>query len=117
MGPREVPARRREQQQAADTQRDQRLSRAASRGAGCAHRSQGECQTTPPGAENGSKRSSFSTTICVLEALLARERARGVPPDVTEARPRGRNTSWIAGCSGGSRPVERSSAIVGSAPA
>jgi hypothetical protein len=40
-------------------------------------------------AENGSTRSSFNTTICVLEALLAWEGAGGVTPDVTEARQRG----------------------------
>ena len=41
-------------------------------------------------AENGSKRSSFNTTICVLEALLAHERsAGGKRPEVTEARLRG----------------------------
>jgi hypothetical protein len=40
-------------------------------------------------AENGSTRSSFNTTICVLEALLEHERAGGRRPDVTEARLRG----------------------------
>jgi len=40
-------------------------------------------------AENGSTRSSFNTTICVLEALLERERAGGATPEVTEARLRG----------------------------
>lgn len=40
-------------------------------------------------AENGSTRSSFNTTICVLEALLEYERARGASPAVTEARLRG----------------------------
>jgi hypothetical protein len=39
-------------------------------------------------AENGSTRSSFNTTICVLEALLEHERT-GARPDVTEARLRG----------------------------
>ena len=39
-------------------------------------------------AENGSTRSSFNTTICVLEALLEHERAGGIP-DVTAARLRG----------------------------
>ena len=38
--------------------------------------------------ENGSTRSSFNTTICVLEALLEHERA-GSRPEVTEARLRG----------------------------
>ena len=40
-------------------------------------------------AENSSTRSSFNTTICVLEALLEHERAAGSRPDVTEARLRG----------------------------
>jgi hypothetical protein len=40
-------------------------------------------------AANGSTRSSFNTTICVLEALLEHERATGGSPEVTEARLRG----------------------------
>ena len=40
-------------------------------------------------AENGSTRSSFNTTICVLEALLEYELAGGNNPKVTEARLRG----------------------------
>lgn len=40
-------------------------------------------------APNGSTRSSFHTTICVLEALLEHERAGGHSPAVTEARRRG----------------------------
>jgi hypothetical protein len=36
-----------------------------------------------------STRSSFNTTICVLEALLEHERATGMSPEVTEARLRG----------------------------
>jgi hypothetical protein len=40
-------------------------------------------------AENGSTRSSFNTTICVLEALLEYELAGGSRPEVTEARLRG----------------------------
>ena len=40
-------------------------------------------------AENGSTRSSFNTTICVLEALLAYELAGGSSPAVTETRLRG----------------------------
>jgi hypothetical protein len=40
-------------------------------------------------AVNGSTRSSFNTTICVLEALLEHERAVGASPEVTEARLRG----------------------------
>jgi hypothetical protein len=40
-------------------------------------------------APNGSTRSSFNTTICVLEALLEYERADGRTPEVTAARFRG----------------------------
>ena len=40
-------------------------------------------------AEHGSTRSSFNTTICVLEALLEWERAGGDTPAVGEARSRG----------------------------
>jgi hypothetical protein len=40
-------------------------------------------------AANGSTRSSFNTTICVLEALLEYELAGERSPDVTEARLRG----------------------------
>jgi len=40
-------------------------------------------------AENGSTRSSFNTTICVLEALLEYERAFGASPEVNGARLRG----------------------------
>ena len=40
-------------------------------------------------AANGSTRSSFNTTICVLEALLEHERAVGTSREVTEARLRG----------------------------
>jgi hypothetical protein len=40
-------------------------------------------------AVNGSTRSSFNTTICVLEALLEHERAVGASPEVTGARLRG----------------------------
>ena len=40
-------------------------------------------------AENGSTRSSFNTTICVLEALLEYERADGSRTGVKEARLRG----------------------------
>jgi hypothetical protein len=39
-------------------------------------------------AERGSVRSSFHTTICVLEGLLAYERARGATAAVTDARVR-----------------------------
>jgi hypothetical protein len=40
-------------------------------------------------AENGSTKSSFNTTICVLEALLEYELAGGSNAEVTEARLRG----------------------------
>src|ERR1700756_1668303 len=40
-------------------------------------------------APKRSMRSSFNTTICVLEALLEHERAGGPTPEVTEARLRG----------------------------
>jgi hypothetical protein len=40
-------------------------------------------------AENGSTRSSFNTTICVLEALLEHELARVSSPELTQARLRG----------------------------
>jgi hypothetical protein len=40
-------------------------------------------------AENGSTRSSFNTTICVLEALLEYELVGGASPVVTAARLRG----------------------------
>jgi len=40
-------------------------------------------------AANGSTRSSFNTTICVLEALLAYERAVGGRQEIIEARLRG----------------------------
>ena len=40
-------------------------------------------------AERGSVRSSFHTTICVLEGLLAFEQSFGARPEVTDARRRG----------------------------
>ena len=40
-------------------------------------------------AENGSTRSSFNTTICVLEALLEHQLAFGASPEVSGARLRG----------------------------
>ena len=40
-------------------------------------------------AERGSVRSSFHTTLCVLEGLLAVENAFGTTSDLTEARTRG----------------------------
>ena len=42
-------------------------------------------------AANGSTRSSFNTTICVLEALLAYEHAAGASQAIIEARLRGQN--------------------------
>ncbi len=42
-------------------------------------------------AENGSARSSFNTTICVLEALLEFERTFGASPEVTASRLRGQD--------------------------
>ena len=42
-------------------------------------------------AENGSTRSSFNTTICVLEALLEHERRAGSSPQVTAGRLRGQD--------------------------
>lgn len=42
-------------------------------------------------AENGSTRSSFNTTICVLEALLEYEQSIESRPEVTEARLRGQD--------------------------
>ena len=42
-------------------------------------------------ATNGSRRSSFNTTICVLEALLAYELRFGNSPEVTTARLRGQD--------------------------
>jgi hypothetical protein len=42
-------------------------------------------------AERGSVRSSFHTTICVLEGLLAFEQAFGASPSVTDARRRGQD--------------------------
>jgi len=42
-------------------------------------------------AERGSVRSSFHTTICVLEGLLAFEQAYGAAPAVTSARERGQS--------------------------
>jgi hypothetical protein len=40
-------------------------------------------------AENGSTRSSFHSTICVLEGLLEHARATGGSAEVTSARLRG----------------------------
>jgi hypothetical protein len=59
-------------------------------------------------AEIGSTRSSFNTTICVLDALLEYDRTFG-DAAVTAARLRGRTTCSSAGCSTGSRPASPSS--------
>ena len=57
-------------------------------------------------AEYGSTRSSFNTTICVLEALLEYERSFGSNPHVSAARGRaGRSTCSNAASSGGCRPA------------
>jgi hypothetical protein len=50
------------------------------------------CEAVEPSAKRPkSKRSSFHTTICVLEGLLAYERAGRKSPAVTKARKRGEN--------------------------
>ncbi len=54
-------------------------------------------------AANGSTRSSFNTTICVLEALLEHERAVGASPEVTGARRRGDRPGRVQ--AGRRRPV------------
>lgn len=51
--------------------------------------------------ERGSVRSSFDTTINVLEGLLAFERATGGSAESVAARAEGRSTSCNAGCSAG----------------
>jgi hypothetical protein len=49
-------------------------------------------------------RSSFHTTICVLEGLLEHERANGASAAATEARVSGeKSISWSAACSGRDR--------------
>jgi hypothetical protein len=67
-------------------------------------------------AENGSTRSSFNTTICVLEALLEHERAGGASNELRAARARGQEYPSSAGFSGGARPATRSSVIARAAP-
>src|SRR5512132_980553 len=57
-------------------------------------------------AANGSTRSSFNTTICVLEALLEHELHAGSSPEVTEPVCAGRSTSSIAVSSAGGRPAK-----------
>ena len=59
-------------------------------------------------AENGSTRSSFNTTICVLEALLEWERTMETPPKSPKRVCAGRSTFWRADSSGGCRPARRS---------
>ena len=57
-------------------------------------------------AANGSTRSSFNTTICVLDGLLEHERTGGAGPALTSAPvSAGRITSLSATCSGGCRPA------------
>jgi hypothetical protein len=56
-------------------------------------------------AENGSTRSSFNTTICVLEALLEYELAGGSNAEVTEARLRGQEYLLERRLFRGSRPA------------
>src|SRR5262245_53293247 len=56
-------------------------------------------------AERGSVRSSFHTTICGLEGLLAYEKANGAAAAVTSALAGRRSTSWSVACSGGCRPA------------
>jgi squalene cyclase len=52
-----------------------------------------------------SRRSSFHTTICVLEGLLEYEKSKGATAAVFEARVRARSISWSAVCSDPSRPA------------
>jgi hypothetical protein len=47
------------------------------------------CEADNGSTHSGSTRSSFNTTICVLEALLEHERACGGTPQVIDARLRG----------------------------
>ena len=63
-----------------------RMSAASSTGCSASSCPTAAGTARPP---NGSTRSSFNTTICVLEALLEHERAAGASPEVTEARLRG----------------------------
>ena len=56
-------------------------------------------------AANGSTRSSFNTTICVLEALLAYEHATGGSPEVIEARLRGQEYFSIDASSAACQPA------------
>ena len=56
-------------------------------------------------AANGSTRSSFNTTICVLEALLEYELAGGSSAGGDGPVSAGRSTSSSAASSGGCRPA------------
>ena len=56
-------------------------------------------------AVNGSTRSSFNTTICVLEALLEHERSLGTNTEVTRRVCAGRSICLSVGCSAGDRPA------------
>ena len=67
-------------------------------------------------AGNGSTRSSFNTTICVLEALLDYERAFGDSPQVTGARLRGQEYLLERRLFRRNRPGRRLSAIARTAP-
>ncbi len=67
-------------------------------------------------AERGSVRSSFHTTICVLEGLLAFEQAFGAAPAVTDARGRAQSTSSSVACSEGCRPATSSTRRGSSSP-
>jgi hypothetical protein len=56
-------------------------------------------------AANGSTRSSFNTTICVLEALLEYELRFGSSQEITAVVSAGRSTSSSAASSAGDRPA------------
>lgn len=58
-------------------------------------------------AERGSVRSSFHTTICVLEGLLAFEQAFGPATEVTEARSRGHEYLLERLCCDDYRPARK----------
>jgi hypothetical protein len=55
-----------------------------------------------------SKRSSFHSTICVLEGLLEYERCKGAASTVRDARHRAHEYLLDRGCSGGSPPARSS---------
>ena len=62
-------------------------------------------------AENGSVRSSFHTTINVLEGLLAHERATGGTAESIAARRRGEAYCSNGGCSGARAPATSSTRL------